>query len=89
MTQDHPAQHILRITVRGRISDRVAAGLDGMQVTNRGATTELVGRLLDQAQLHGLLNRIRDLGLDLESALVIDCPDPITATQSNDTPPRP
>jgi hypothetical protein len=32
--------------------------------------TELVGEVADQAQLHGLLSRIRDLGLELESLTV-------------------
>jgi hypothetical protein len=35
-------------------------------------TTELVGEVADQSQLHGLLSQIRDLGLDLESMTVID-----------------
>ena len=36
--------------------------------------TELVGEVADQAQLHGLLTRIRDLGLELES-VIVDPPD--------------
>jgi hypothetical protein len=72
VTQHRTAHHILHITVRGALSDRVAAGFDGMQVAHRGRTTELVGTLVDQAQLHGLLTRVRDLGLDLESVLVVD-----------------
>jgi hypothetical protein len=37
-----------------------------MALIPRGDRTELVGEIADQAQLHGLLTRIRDLGLDLE-----------------------
>jgi hypothetical protein len=85
VTQDHTEHHILRITVRGRLSDRVAAGFEGMRVAHRGETTELVGQLVDQAQLHGLLTRVRDLGLDLESAVVIDCPAPNTPARTNNT----
>ena len=60
----------LRITVRGWLSDRVTAGFDGMTPVHHPGTTELVGRLVDQAQLHALLTRCRDLGLELESVRV-------------------
>jgi hypothetical protein len=61
----------IRITVHGRLSDRLAAAFDGMtRVRSTGTGTELVGGIADQAQLHGLLSRIRDLGLELESVTV-------------------
>lgn len=56
----------VRITVRGTLSERFAAAFEGMALERCGACTELVGEILDQAQLHGLLTRIRDLGLELE-----------------------
>ena len=60
----------IRITVRGRLSNRLAAAFDGMTPVRRTGATELIGEIADQAQLHGLLARIRDLGLDLESVSV-------------------
>jgi hypothetical protein len=57
----------IRIKVRGRVSNRLAAAFDGMTLVRSTGATELVGEIADQAQLHGLLSRIRDLGLDLES----------------------
>ena len=60
----------VRITVRGRLSNRLAAAFDGMTPVRRTGATELVGEIADQAQLHGLLSRIRDLGLELESVTV-------------------
>ena len=60
----------IRITVRGRLSQRLAAAFDGMTPVRRAGATELVGEVADQAQLHGLLSRIRDLGLELESVTV-------------------
>jgi hypothetical protein len=60
----------IRITVRGRLSDRLAAAFDGMTLVPRTGATELVGEVADQARLHGLLSRIRDLGLELESVTV-------------------
>ncbi len=60
----------IRITVHGRLSERLAAAFDGLTPIRRAGATELVGEVVDQAQLHGLLARIRDLGLALESVTV-------------------
>ena len=57
----------VRIKVRGRVSGRLATAFEGMTVVDVAGGSELVGPIADQAQLHGLLTRIRDLGLDLES----------------------
>ena len=65
----------VRITVRGRLSDRLAGAFEGMALTHRRGHTVLVGEIADQAQLHGLLTRIRDLGLELESLTVLPEPD--------------
>ncbi len=56
------------IVVKGHLDNRAAVWFDGMQVTllPEGAT-ELRGPVIDQAALHGLLSRIRDLGLPLLS----------------------
>ena len=62
----------IRIRVQGRLSARLAGAFDGMRVVQRNGATELVGEVVDQTQLHGLLARIRDLGLELESVTVID-----------------
>ena len=67
----------IRITVHGRLSDRLAAAFDGMSLVRRRGATDLIGEITDQAQLHGLLSRIRDLGLELESVTVTD-PDATT-----------
>jgi hypothetical protein len=57
----------VRITVRGLLSDRLATAFDGMTPVRHPGATELVGAVADQAQLYGLLDRVRDLGLELES----------------------
>lgn len=62
----------IRITVRGRLSQRLAGAFDGMTLTPRRGATDLAGEVVDQAQLHGLLTRIRDLGLELTSVSVTD-----------------
>ena len=65
----------VRITIRGRLSRRLAAAFDGMSVEDAPRHSVLDGEVADQAQLHGLLDRIRDLGLDLESVTISE-PDP-------------
>jgi hypothetical protein len=55
------------IVVRGRLSSRYECAFDGARlVPHRGQTT-LRADLIDQAQLYGLLNRLRDLGIELVS----------------------
>lgn len=57
----------MRITIRGRLSKQLAAAFDGMTPLSRAGATDLVGEVVDQAHLYGVLARIRDLGLELES----------------------
>jgi hypothetical protein len=57
----------VQITIRGRLSGRLASTFDGMALEQTATSSRLRGRVADQAQLHGLLARIRDLGLELES----------------------
>ena len=59
--------HHVQIKLRDRLSDRLATFFEGMTLVHRADGTELVGEIADQAQLHGLLTRIRDLGLELDS----------------------
>ena len=67
-TSDHhePVVHELRI--KGHIGERWATELEGLAFKQESdGTTTLRGLLRDQAALHGVLNRIRDLGLTLIS----------------------
>jgi len=63
------------ITVRGRLSPRLAGAFEGLTPCYRRGHTDLFGEIADQAQLHGLLTRIRDLGLELEDVSVRPPPD--------------
>jgi hypothetical protein len=57
-----------RICVRGRLDDRWSDWLGDFAVQRReDGTTVLVGPVIDQAALHGVIARIRDLGLPLLS----------------------
>ena len=56
------------IRVRGQLGQRWATWFDGMALTNAGdGTTVISGPVVDQAALHGLLQKLRDLGLELVS----------------------
>ncbi len=56
------------IRFRGHLGPRWAAWFDGLRLTaNDDGTTALRGPVVDQAALHGLLQKLRDLGITLLS----------------------
>ena len=54
-----------RIIVRGRLSERFASVFDGLRIESFPGETAITGPIADQGQLHGVLERIRDYGLEL------------------------
>jgi hypothetical protein len=54
-----------RVTVRGTISEHLASAFEGMRIESGDGSTVLAGRLRDQAELYGLIDRLRDFGLEL------------------------
>jgi hypothetical protein len=63
-----------RIVLRGRLSDHFAAAFDGMTLELGPGQTVLVGDVRDQAHLYGLLDRLRDFGIELLSVEPADTP---------------
>lgn len=66
------------IRLTGHLDDRWAAWFDGLSLTHGSdGTTVLRGQVVDQAALHGLLQKVRDLGLPLISVAQVepDAPD--------------
>jgi hypothetical protein len=56
------------IRVEGRVDQRWSEWFDGMRLTSDAAgRTVIAGEVADQAALHGLLDRVRDVGLTLVS----------------------
>jgi hypothetical protein len=53
-----------QIRIKGRVSDSILANFDGLDADFEPAETVLHGDL-DQAALHGVLERVRALGLEL------------------------
>ena len=52
------------IRVKGHLDPRWAAWFDGMSLTTESdGTTVLSGPVVDQSALHGLLQKVRDVGL--------------------------
>ena len=64
----------IRIVVRGTLGERFESMFADFTVARRSGATVLAGEIADQSQLHGLLARIRKLGLDLQAVLLTDVP---------------
>jgi hypothetical protein len=65
-----------QIVVAGELSRRFAAAFDGMTLQCGGGHTDITGMVVDQSQLHGLLDRVGELGLELISVNAIENEDP-------------
>jgi hypothetical protein len=64
------------IRLSGHLDAHWTAWFDGLSVTHDGdGITVISGPIEDQAALHGLLQRVRDLGVPLVSVIRIE-PDP-------------
>jgi len=68
-----PARYEIRVD--SVLDDRWADWFGGLQVSNDGTKTVIAGLLPDQCALHGLLTRVRDLGLTLISVRQLDAGD--------------
>jgi len=56
-----------QIVVRAELGERFAAAFEGMEVRPANGRTIITGEVIDQSQLHGILDLINSLGLDLVS----------------------
>lgn len=65
--EDQLEPTMYRICVRGRLTERLASALEGMTLHGGPVNTVFAGEIKDQSQLYGLLDRVRDLGLELIS----------------------
>jgi hypothetical protein len=79
---DGPPRYEIRL--RGHLGPRWAAWFDGLSLTTDGdGTTALRGPLVDQAALHGVLQKVRDTGLPLISVTQLDTSPPATPHPSH------
>jgi hypothetical protein len=64
-----------KVRVKGHLDARWSEWFDGLEITNlQNGETMLYGEIVDQAALHGVLAKVRDLGLPL-IAVTGDDPD--------------
>jgi hypothetical protein len=72
-TQDHYEPGIYEIRIKGHLDAKWADRFEGLTITleNNGDTL-LTGPVIDQAALHGLLKRVRDLGMPLVSVCPVE-----------------
>ena len=78
LTMHGPA--IYRIRVQGKLDAKLADRIGGMQITevkgnDKGPETILVGRIVDQASLSGILNSLYELHMPVLSAECVDAED--------------
>ena len=72
-TDDHHQPGRYEICLKGHLDARWAAWFEGLSLTHESdGTTILHGPVVDQAALHGLLQKVRDLGLPLVSVIQVD-----------------
>ena len=75
ITVDQPIAY--QIKIQGRLEERWSRWFDDMDITVKSQTSDptvtiISGMVADQAALHGLLNRIRDLGIPLLSVQLMN-----------------
>ena len=67
-TEDHYEPGLYEIRIKGHLDDRWADWFGGLTITlEDNGDTLLTGHVVDQAALHGLLRKVRDLGIPLLS----------------------
>ena len=72
-TDRHDEPTLYEIRIKGYLDDRWAEWFDGLSLTLDGdGTTVLFGPVVDQAALHGVLRKVRDLALPLISVIRVD-----------------
>ena len=72
-TTDPNQPPVYQIRVKGRLGPRWAGWFEGLTIAPAGdGDTLLTGPVVDQAALHGLLRKVRDLGLPLLSVMRLE-----------------
>jgi hypothetical protein len=76
-TGPHHSPERYEIRLKGHLDSRWAAWFDGLSLINvNDGTTIICGPVADQSALHGLLQKVRDLGLPLVSVTQVEPGEP-------------
>jgi hypothetical protein len=77
--QHNPGRYEIRL--KGHLDARWGAWFDGLSLSHRSdGTTVIHGFVADQAALHGLLQKVRDIGVPLISVAQVDPDQPDVST---------
>jgi hypothetical protein len=86
MTSEQRSEHdldkpmIYQIRIKGHLGQQRMDWFDGLTITlEEDGNTLLQGPMIDQAALHGILKKVRDLGMPLLSVNSVDLRQAITA----------
>lgn len=71
-TRDIESETTYEIVIKGHLSDRLGSVFEDVDLRAQNGHTVLTGDFTDQAQLHGVLERIRDFGIELVSVNALD-----------------
>lgn len=85
--QDNPGRYQIRL--QGHLDSHWATWFDGLTLTTESdGTTIIAGPVADQAALHGLLQKVRDVGLPLVSVTSVDPDESDAPNHPTTNPPR-
>lgn len=65
-------QRRYQVVVRGGLGESFASTFEQLELESHAGESSLTGSFADQAQLHGLLDRLRDLGIQIVSVNPVD-----------------
>lgn len=86
-TNDPTPTEAYVIQLRGELDSHWRAWFEGMTITQPGdGTTVITGQITDQSALHGVLQRVRDLGLPLVSVRRLGAEDRATVPPAPNQP---
>ena len=75
--EDHSAAGLYEIRLKGHLDDRWDGWFAGMSLTrDANGETRLTGPVIDQAALHSLLRKVRNLGVTLVAVVQLDANQP-------------
>lgn len=78
--EEDERQQCYEIRLKGHLDDQWSDWFDGMIITlEEDGNTLLTGPVIDQSELHGLLKKVRDIGIPLVS---VSPPKPVPQTMS-------